>query len=1078
MRNGWKKVVSMALAFAVVLPLFSFAACGGREETDYEFAAADYSDKNASELEALAPYSVYYLPSDGSRAGDIMPLYEDGVYRIFYLKDGGGSSSHPVYRVDTTDFVHYEDKGLALDAGGSNSGEAMIGTGTVLKKGSDYYFFYTGHPSSGAETVRLAVSSGNLDNFVKQTDFTIEPSDYGFEDDFRDPEVFWDEEQSRFTCIIATRQAGQAVLALFYIDEELNVEFSTILYRDTHGYNMLECPDFFELDGVCYLTYSAQDLSLSGDTDGTANSSLALTGGKGSMYYLRSDSLTGEWTETGDTQLDSAVFYAGKVAFGSEPMLIGWSAQKSVNPGYDYEWGGNIVAHTLLQNEDGSLSLGYPKSFAGRFDVSQPLLLEENALTLISSSGTFNGIAEERLAYRLSMKVNFTSDTQSFGLVFGLKDDMDNVVKVTINPSAGKIKAQYGSNGEMASRYLSLSAGTDYRLDVFVEGSNYVLYIEGVAFTFRVRNAGNKKIALFAQDGMVTFSDISMLAPSESDLDGTGSAVLAAGESLVFSATATRDAYMSAFALLNASGTVSVQMLDAEGNAVAESEGSGNLSLYGYADTRAGGTFTVLITAQEAAEVSYAVDGAQTHYVPDRDILSREASSRGAQISASEDGYVSYYAIVKLSAATEGAQLVIGKNGETVACVSAENGYAFLQGTVEASSGDALSASVDFSRTVCSYEVLLVTYGGAEAETNILPMGVNERAYSNGLGVEISSDRTNNASVAQSFGEQGTNGFVYTYGRSIDEMKAISVFNNNSDEAYNYKYIETSASSDIEVKADWAKTGDRYMVGATYVAATDGEIEIDLSLWSVEASGGFMLVQVYLNRSRLTEAIVKSGDGWSYREKITVSAGDCVIFGIKNVGYMTDLGTASANYSFAVSEPRSSDFSDWTKAASFTQDFNSDPAADSRWTYGYVRDYFAYENTELHYTAFESFDIDKWSDSAISGIEIKSGWLMTENNEVDAAIGYKVSETGRYAAEINFIGSNAEETRVTARIVVVGEDGSIRSAEYIGDGKEGSNWYYSNFNLDLQEGDTVYLIFFREGGLGYYHGAVEFNLFK
>ncbi|MGN0822828.1 MAG: hypothetical protein ACI4NG_03550, partial [Candidatus Gallimonas sp.] len=605
---------------------------------------------------------------------------------------------------------------------------------------------------------------------------------------------------------------------------------------------MLECPDLFEWNGRYYLTYSAQDLSLGGDTAGTANNTLALTGGKGCMYYLSSDDRNGPWREIGNPQIDGSVFYAGKTAFGSEAMLIGWSAQKGVNPGYDYEWGGNLVAHKLVQNADGTLSVTYPQSLASRFDVVQPLLTEENALLLISSGGTLNPLASERLSYRLSMKVKFTSDTQSFGLAFGLKDDIDHIVRVTVNPSAGKIKAQYGSNGEMAAGYVSLEADREYRLDVFAEGSNYVLYLDGVSFTFRVRNAGNKKVAAFANDGMVTFSEIAMLAPSEADADETGACALEAGESKEVSVAAVRDCYAGASALAYASGAVRIETLDADGKAVAQTEGSGCLYLYGYTGTEAGETFTVRITARERATVLYAIDGAQTHYVPKRTVVTRAAENRGAQIVVAEEGCHSFDVVAKLADESVSGRLILTVNGEEVAFAVVKDGFARLSGAVNLSSGDAVTASVSFGDRISQYEVLSAVGTGAACESGLTPADTREREYdarANFPNVQFEERETDGGSVSESFGAQGAGGFVYTYGKAIDEMKPISVFNVNSDETYNYKYIEPSASSDIEVKADFVKTGDRYMVGATYLAAKGGELKVTLAVANVKATGGF-----------------------------------------------------------------------------------------------------------------------------------------------------------------------------------------------------------------------------------------------
>lgn len=1083
-----KKIACGLLSGILALSLCAFSACGAESGKDYAYVTEDLSEKNANELENLATYSAFYKPKDGSRVGDTMPFYEDGVYHIFYLKDGGGTSSHPVYRVDTTDFVHYEEKGLALPAGDSNGGESMIGTGSIVKRGGNYLFFYTGHPASGAETVRVAVSEGNLDGFEKREEFLLSPADYGFADDFRDPEVRWSEEDECFYCIVSTRKNDCAVLAQFALSEALEVLGEPrILYTDTRGFNVLECPSYFEWNGKYYITYSAQDLNM-GDTDELTSSSYALSGSKGCVYYLCSENPSEGWREPANPQLDSKVFYAGKVAFGNDAMLVGWAAQRDVNATYKYAWGGNLVAHRLVQNEDGVLSLTYPQGYASHFDVKQPLLLkddkgaETDKLSLVVSNGIFNPIASEKLEYRLSMKVNFSSDVSEFGLVFGLKDNLYDAVKVTVNPLAGKIKAQYGQNAEMAGGYLSLEADTDYRLDVFAEGSNFVLYLEGAAFTFKVRNAGNRRIALFAQDGIVEYSEISMFAPSESDLDFTGTFALKSGESREFTVTPDRDCYMSARVALLTSGETEAEIIS-DGKTVASSGGKDAVSLFGYADTKAGKPFTVRVSAKENVTVTGAIDGAQTHYLPVRNLTARvKGKNRGAEAAVESEGYAQFDALARLSDKTAEGTLVVRKNGETVASAEVKGGFARVLGGIKAESGDTLTALIDFNGKTAAYSLLLQS-GVSESESNLLPLGVNEREYRSMLDAEIEITAGNQPLVTakDSFGEQGTNGFIYTYGKSIDEMKPCSNFDENTDEDWDVKYTEPSATDDIEVKADWIKTGGHYSAGVSYLSEKDGRVNVTLGVKPTEADGGYLLVQLYHNRNRVLEYL--AGSDWDWRSDtvtLTLKKGDCISFAVRNAGYLSDDGAAAANYSFSVLRRSDSgnEFEGMNRLADFNADFSGAPDTGS-WKYGYIDNFFAHEGEgKLFFEACTQFNGDAWVREGVSGIEIKRDWICAENfDEYDVALGYTFSEAGTYALEIDFSGEHAEESRLSARIVLADAEGNIKRAKFIDAGKFSKDWQHSEFSYSAEAGDTVYLVFFREG-VGYHKGNVTFNVYN
>ena len=1051
-----KKLFNGILSGILVLSVFAITACSNGAEQDYEYFTADLSEMNANELENLAEYSVFYKPTDGSRVGDTMPYFENGVYHIFYLKDGGGVSSHPVYRVDTTDFVHYEEKGLVLPAGDSNGGEAMIGTGSIVKHDGDYLFFYTGHPTTGAETVRVAISEGNLDNFEKQSDFLISPADYGFADDFRDPEVRWDEADGCYYCIVSTRKNNQAVLAQFTLSEDLEVVGTpSILYTDTHGFNVLECPTYFKWNGRYYITYSAQDLNM-GDTDEMPISSYALSGSKGSVYYLCSENPVEGWRELANPQLDSKVFYAGKVAFGSDAMLVGWAAQRDVNATYKYAWGGNLTAHTILQNTDGALSLSYPKSYATHFDVKQPLLIEEDSLSLISSNGMFNPIANEKLEYRLSMNVNFSSDVSEFGLVFGLKDNLYDAVKVTINPIAGKIKAQYGQNSEMACNFLSLEPDTDYQIDVFAEGSNFVLYIEGVAFTFKVRNVGNRRIALFAQEGMVDFTDIVMLAPSEADLDFAGSFDLKGGESREFTVTPARDSYMYANVLLQASDEIFVQITEGK-NSIASAK-SNSVSLNGYADVKAGESFSVRVSAEKNVTVTGIVDGAQTHYVPKNNIQSAKSENKGSTVSAQTDGYTSFTVLVSLNDKTDDGRLVVELNGETVSVANAANGTVSLYGAVATQEGDTLTAYVDFDGATCPYSLILQS-GVAECESNRKPLGVNERVFVNSLDVAISAGNQSYVTARDSFGEQGTNGFVYTYGKSIDEMQPCSNYNENAVNDWEIQYTEPSVGDDLIVRSDWIKTGNHFSAGVTYVATRTGTFEISLGIGNADAEGGYVLVQFYHNRNRVREYLM--GNGWGERNDtvtLTLKEGDCVSFAIRNAGYLTDDGTAAVNYSFTVrdvgAEPQK-------PFASYTEEFSMEGNPFGGWECGWAD--YRWDATgaiQGNASGNESFDYHKLTDKNDGGdgwvaddVEIKADWMSSAKY---ATIVYTVSEE-TYAYASVTIRPSQPDTNVTVRFVVTDSEGNCKYSAFTNKGV--GPWEHSWDAINLEEGDRVYFIF-------------------
>ena len=68
---------------------------------------------------------LFYFPEDG-RMGDIIPYYEDGAYKLFYL--GFGWSN-----ITTRDQLHFENPFKTGIRGG---------TGSVIKVDGKYHMFY------------------------------------------------------------------------------------------------------------------------------------------------------------------------------------------------------------------------------------------------------------------------------------------------------------------------------------------------------------------------------------------------------------------------------------------------------------------------------------------------------------------------------------------------------------------------------------------------------------------------------------------------------------------------------------------------------------------------------------------------------------------------------------------------------------------------------------------------------------------------------------------------------------------------------------------------------------------------
>ena len=150
----------------------------GKDEaaTEDSEGEKDFAELSPGKQEEAYNYRTFFLPAiDGVAqpdVGDTMPYYEDGVYYIYYLKDGGDSYNHSIFLTTTTDFISYSEQDeVVIEASDDGSQDSWIGTGSVVKVDGKYYFFYTGHTDSSTAEYKekiMVAESDNLTAFQKR----------------------------------------------------------------------------------------------------------------------------------------------------------------------------------------------------------------------------------------------------------------------------------------------------------------------------------------------------------------------------------------------------------------------------------------------------------------------------------------------------------------------------------------------------------------------------------------------------------------------------------------------------------------------------------------------------------------------------------------------------------------------------------------------------------------------------------------------------------------------------------------------------------------------------------------------
>lgn len=461
----------------------------------------NFSELSPGKQEAAYEYRTFFLPAvDGTTQpyiGDTMPYYEDGVYYIYYLKDGGDSYNHSIYLATTTDFVTYSEQDAAvIEASDDGSQDSWIGTGSVVKVGGKYYFFYTGHTDSSTAEYKEKIMVAEGDNptaFHKIAGWEIAPPDeLGQKNDFRDPQAYYDPDTDIITMTITASKDNVARILKYTVSSDLQeTNYDGIIFSNTVGdFWNLECSDTFKIGDKWYLTYSAQD-----DT----------------LWYACADEQFGPYSEA--KRLEGKLFYAAKhIEDGENTYMVGWArrSESATSTRSVSAWAGNLTVQKIVRKDNGDLILAPVDGIMEQFQNSCELLIEDTDVS-IEANSSYNYIDAFNCYERFMIKGEFTySGDGAFGLCFDYNGEADKYKMISVCPSDNKLQLSFNEgNTLIAENEIALVSGETYSFSYIQEGSVGVFYIDDMAaLTVRLYGVSGKPVKLFAENNFVLFSSL------------------------------------------------------------------------------------------------------------------------------------------------------------------------------------------------------------------------------------------------------------------------------------------------------------------------------------------------------------------------------------------------------------------------------------------------------------------------------------------------------------------------------------------------------------------------------------------
>lgn len=297
---------------------------------------------------------LFYKPRN-AWVGDLIPYWENGTYYGFYLhdpriKDMEYAEETTWHLVTTKDFVNLEYKGEAIKRGGDDRPNKNAYTGSIIKdKDGVYHAFYTAFNENikidGKSVQSVMQATGrDLEHLETAEDFLFVADGKMYEEfDWRDPYVYWNEEEQCYDMLLAARlkNGGElrgGCIALCRSKDLMEWTYEKPFYAPGM-YITMECPEKFQMGDYWYLVFSTFSDQFT-------------------THYRIAKNPSGPWMIPDDDVFDTRADYAIKTASdGQRRFAFGWIASKYGNRDFGpWEWGGTMVFHEIIQNEqDGTL---------------------------------------------------------------------------------------------------------------------------------------------------------------------------------------------------------------------------------------------------------------------------------------------------------------------------------------------------------------------------------------------------------------------------------------------------------------------------------------------------------------------------------------------------------------------------------------------------------------------------------------------------------------------------------------------------------------------------------------------------
>lgn len=473
---------------------------------------------------------MYYRAPEKAVCADVIPFYENGEFKLFYLRDYRDISVHgegcPWCLLTSSDLVHFHDHGPVLLRGGKEEQDLYVFTGCCIRAGEEYMIFYTGHnphlrEKGLPEQKILRATSRDLLHWEKDRDFVFAAPDWLEMHDFRDPFVFYDEERKEYCMLIAGRlkngdpSSARGVTLLACSPDLTHWEVEKEPFYAPHAYFTHECPDLFRIGDWWYLVFSEF-------TDRIVTT------------YRMSRSPFGPWVSPKINSFDGHAFYAAKsVSDGKRRILFGWNCIKQdERDDAPWQWGGTIIPHEIVQQPDGTLAVKCPQEVAAQYPDRLPVAAGRTMGSVSYQDGKYLLGGEGKSLCMLGampengkIELSFTAsdDCGDFGLLLRADAGVDAYYAVRFEPRFNRLAMDIQPRADNTrhtqvdvERWCPVVPGEKNKLLILFEGSVLEVYVnDKVAMSARMFDRREGDFGIFTHNTSVCFEEIGLFRQEE-----------------------------------------------------------------------------------------------------------------------------------------------------------------------------------------------------------------------------------------------------------------------------------------------------------------------------------------------------------------------------------------------------------------------------------------------------------------------------------------------------------------------------------------------------------------------------------